>query len=350
MGEALDKALLAKEASRTLACLGAAERDGALRAMAMRLRAQTAAVLEANAADMEAARAAGTAPAMLDRLSLDAGRIEAMAAGVEAVAAQPDPLGRVVAGGRVAGGLSVEKVTVPLGVVAMVYEARPNVTADAAALCVKSGNAAVLRCGSSALGSCRAIARALRDGLGDAGLPRDAVCLLESGGHGAVDELLGLRGVVDVLVPRGGSGLIRACVDGARVPVIETGVGNCHVFVERSADVAMAADIVCNAKCSRPSVCNACETLLVDAGLLERDPVGPWVHPGRARRRAASPCTATTPAARRRSVRACARASRGRRTGRGSTSRSTSPAASSTGSTPPSGTSRATAPATPSAS
>ena len=271
MGEALDKALLAKEASRTLACLGATERDGALRAMAAQLRAQAAAVLEANAADMEAARAAGTAPAMLDRLRLDGGRVEAMAAGVEAVAAQADPLGRVVAGGRVAGGLSVEKVTVPLGVVAMVYEARPNVTADAAALCVKSGNAAVLRCGSSALGSCRAIARALRDGLDDAGLPRDAVCLLESGGHGAVEELLGLRGVVDVLVPRGGAGLIRACVDGARVPVIETGVGNCHVFVERSADVAMAADIVCNAKCSRPSVCNACETLLVDAGLLERD-------------------------------------------------------------------------------
>lgn len=272
MGEAREKAARAKEASRVLATLGSTERNGALRAMAASLRSERDAIGAANAADVEAARVAGTPEHLIDRLMLTEARIEAMAAGLESVAAQPDPLGRTLNGLRLPNGLEVQKVTVPLGVVAMVYEARPNVTSDAAGLCFKAGNAAVLRGGSIALRSCQAIVEALRAALDQVGLPRDAVCLLESPGHGAVDELFGLVGLVDVLVPRGGAGLIKACVQNAKVPVIETGTGNCHVYVERTADVAMAASILQNAKCSRPSVCNACESLLVDAGLLERDP------------------------------------------------------------------------------
>lgn len=272
MGEARDKALRAREASRVLAGLGSAERNGALRAMAQGLRDARGAICAANEADVKAAREGGTPEPLIDRLLLTEARVEAMAAGLEGVAAQPDPLGRVLCGSRLSNGLQVEKVTVPLGVVAMVYEARPNVTSDAAGLCLKAGNAAVLRGGSLAVHSCKAIAEALREALAGMGLPRDAVCLLESPGHGVVEELFGLVGLVDVLVPRGGAGLIRACVQNAKVPVIETGTGNCHVYVERTANVAMAASILANAKCSRPSVCNACESLLVDAGLIEHDP------------------------------------------------------------------------------
>ena len=272
MGEAREKALRAREASRAMAALGAGERNEALRAMARELRAQTGAILEANARDMASAREAGTAEVLLDRLMLDPARVDAMAAGLEEVATQPDPLGRVLTGSRLSCGLSVEKVTVPLGVVAMVYEARPNVTSDAAGLCVKTGNAALLRPGSLASRSCLAVAKALGDALESRSLPRDAVLVLETPGHGVVDELFGLVGLVDVLIPRGGAGLIRACVENAKVPVIETGTGNCHTFVEASADVDMAVEILCNAKCSRPSVCNACESLLVDEGLLARVP------------------------------------------------------------------------------
>ena len=272
MGEAREKALRAREASRAMAALGAGERNEALRAMARELRAQTGAILEANARDMASAREAGTAEVLLDRLMLDPARVDAMAAGLEEVATQPDPLGRVLTGSRLSCGLSVEKVTVPLGVVAMVYEARPNVTSDAAGLCVKTGNAALLRPGSLASRSCLAVAKALGDALESRFLPRDAVLVLETPGHGVVDELFGLVGLVDVLIPRGGAGLIRACVENAKVPVIETGTGNCHTFVEASADVDMAVEILCNAKCSRPSVCNACESLLVDEGLLARVP------------------------------------------------------------------------------
>lgn len=272
MGEARDKALRAREASRMLAGLGSAERNGALRAMAQGLRSAQETICAANETDVNAAREGGTPEPLIDRLLLTEARVEAMASGLEGVAAQPDPLGRVLCGSRLSNGLQVEKITVPLGVVAMVYEARPNVTSDAAGLCLKAGNAAVLRGGSLAVHSCKAIVEALRNALDSVGLPRDAVCLLESPGHGVVEELFGLVGLVDVLVPRGGAGLIRACVQNAKIPVIETGTGNCHVYVERTADVVMAASILANAKCSRPSVCNACESLLVDAGLLERDP------------------------------------------------------------------------------
>lgn len=272
MGEARQKALLARAAAQKMARLGSGERDGALRAMAHGLREACPQILAANAEDIHAAREAGTGEHLIDRLMLDEGRVEAMACGLEGVARQPDPLGRVLSGSSLPNGMQVEKRTVPMGVVAMVYEARPNVTSDAAALCIKAGNACVLRGGSMAARSCAAIVRALRDALDACGLPRDAVCLLESPGHGVVDELFGLVGLVDVLVPRGGAGLIRACVEHARVPVIETGTGNCHLYVERSADLDMAASILLNAKCSRPSVCNACESVLVDASLLERDP------------------------------------------------------------------------------
>ena len=267
MGEAREKALRAREAARALATLGTDARNGALRAMAAALRVETPAILAANAADMEAARAAGTSPQMLDRLMLNEQRVEGMAVGLEEVAGQPDPLGRVLTGTRLPNGLAVEKVTVPLGVVAMVYEARPNVTSDAAGLCIKTGNAAVLRGGSTAVRSCLAIAEALRGALASCGLPRDAVCVLETPGHAVVDELFGLVGLVDVLVPRGGAGLIRACVENAKVPVIETGTGNCHVYVEATADLAMALSIIENAKTQRPSVCNACESVLVDAAI-----------------------------------------------------------------------------------
>ena len=267
MGQAREAALRAKEASRVMARTGSDVRDGALRSMATALRARAAEVCAANAADMEAARAAGVSPQLLDRLFLDEGRVDAMARGLEEVASQPDPLGRTVSGSRLANGLSVEKVTVPLGVVAMVYEARPNVTSDAAGLCVKTGNAAVLRGGSLAARSCAAVAAALRDALVEQGLPADAVCALTAPGHDVVEELLGLTGLVDVLIPRGGAGLIRACVESARVPVIETGTGNCHVYVHAAADPDMALNILRNAKTQRPGVCNACESVLVDGAV-----------------------------------------------------------------------------------
>lgn len=269
MGEALVKATRARAAASEMATAGSRERDAALRAMAAALRAATGRILAANAADMEAARAAGTSRQLLDRLMLDEARVEAMACGLDEIAAQPDPLGRVLSGNRLANGLSVEKVTVPLGVVAVVYEARPNVTSDAAGLCVKTGNAALLRAGSLATNSAVEVAEVLREALDAEGLPRDAVQVLTSPGHEAVDELFGLTGLVDVLVPRGGAGLIRACVENAKVPVIETGTGNCHTYVERTADLAMALSILENAKTQRPSVCNACESVLVDEAVAD---------------------------------------------------------------------------------
>lgn len=272
MGQALDKARLAHEAAPLLAKASASERSQAIRAAAELLRSNAAQVTGANARDMERARAAGMSEGLLDRLFLDEARVAAIARSMEEVAGQADPLGRVLDGYSNGDGLRIEKVTVPLGVVAMVYEARPNVTSDAAGLCVKTGNAALLRPGSLAARSCLAVAGALGDALEARSLPRDAVLVLETPGHGVVDELFGLVGLVDVLIPRGGAGLIRACVENAKVPVIETGTGNCHTFVEASADVDMAVGILCNAKCSRPSVCNACESLLVDEGLLARVP------------------------------------------------------------------------------
>jgi len=264
-----DVAARARAASLRLAVATRATKDAALHAMADALLSDAEAVLAANAADVGAARAAGTGEHLVDRLRLDHARLEAMAAGLREVAGLPDPVGEVVRGSTLANGLQLRQVRVPFGVVGMVYEARPNVTADAAGICLKSGNAVLLRGSSSAARSNAAIASALRDGVTAAGLPADAVQLVPGEGHDGVKELMRARGLVDVLIPRGGAALIDRVVEESTVPVIETGVGNCHVYVDRDADPEMAEAIVLNAKTHRTSVCNAAESLLVHADLAE---------------------------------------------------------------------------------
>ncbi|WP_394963600.1 glutamate-5-semialdehyde dehydrogenase [Candidatus Allofournierella excrementigallinarum] len=255
--------LVAARASMgALALAGAEKRRAALRAMAARLRGECAAILAANAEDLEAARAA-VAPVMLDRLRLDKARVEAMAAGVEAVAALPDPLGRVLSEVTRPNGLVIRRVSVPMGLIAIIYESRPNVTSDAAALALASGSACVLRGGKEAFQSNNAIVNALKKGLEDAGLPAGLVALVQDTSRASATELMRAAGLVDLLIPRGGAGLIRACVENAAVPVIQTGTGICHIYVDKAADLSMALDIVENAKTSRPSVCNAAEVCLV---------------------------------------------------------------------------------------
>lgn len=267
MGEARDRAQAAKKASYELQVLGSSERNAALAAMAEALVAHTRGILRANERDMDAARAAGTAPGLLDRLALSEQRISDIAEGMRQVAAQPEVLGNVVEGRDLYNGLRLRKVRVPLGVVAMIYEARPNVTADAVALCVKTGNACVLRGGSMALHSCLAISQVLSEAGEAAGLPKGCIQSIESPDHDVTDELMGLTGLVDVLIPRGGAGLIDHCVEHAKVPVIQTGKGNCHVYVHEAADFAKARAIVINAKTQRVGVCNAAEGLLVDEAI-----------------------------------------------------------------------------------
>ena len=248
------------------ALLTTEEKNRALIEMANRLEASTDAILEANRADVEAAR--GTIPdVMIDRLSLTPARIAGMAEGLRAVAKLPDPVGREISRTVRPNGLDIERVAVPFGVVAVIYESRPNVTSDVAALTVKSGNVAVLRCGKEAANSARAVCRALRLGLQNAGLPADLVSVIEDTDRASSLELMRAVGRVDLLIPRGGAGLIRACVEQALVPCIETGTGICHVYVDRDADIEMALSIVENAKTSRPSVCNAEEVLLVDEAI-----------------------------------------------------------------------------------
>jgi len=254
----------ARDAARALATARRSSKDAALGAMADALAASEADVLAANAADVARAEASGTSAALVDRLRLTPARVAGMVDGLRQLAGLADPVGDVVRGWTLANGVRVQQVRVPFGVVGIIYEARPNVTADAAGICVKSGNAALLRGSSSALESNRAIVAALRTGLAAAGLPEDAVQLVE-GGHDVTGEMMAARGLVDVLIPRGGAGLINAVVEGAKVPVIETGTGNCHLFVDASADQEMALEIILNAKTQRPSVCNALETLLVHA-------------------------------------------------------------------------------------
>lgn len=255
----------AKEASARLAVTTAEERNGALAAMAAALREHASEIVEANGGDMDAARAAGTSEALLDRLMMDEARVGAMADALDELRKLPDPLGVVSLESTLYNGIRLRRVSVPLGVVAMVYEARPNVTADAAGVCVKSGNACVLRGGSLAARSNEAIADVLAAAAVGAGLPEGSICAITTTDRAATDVLMELHGLVDVLIPRGGAGLIRHCVEHAKVPVIETGTGNCHVYVHASADPAMARDIIMNAKCRRLGVCNAAETLLVDA-------------------------------------------------------------------------------------
>ncbi len=260
---------LAKQAARKLAVAGS-QKDKALEAIADALIAHTQEILAANGEDLDAARANGMSQSLLDRLALNEKRIQGMAQGVRQVAAQPDPVGQVLEGSLRPNGLRIEKVSVPLGVVGMIYEARPNVTADAAALCLKAGNAVILRGGKEAFRSNRAIAQVMRQAVESAGLPADSIQLVEDTSRASSVEMMGLTGYLDVLIPRGGAGLIRTVVENSRVPVIETGVGNCHVYVDDAADTDMAVNIIFNAKTSRPSVCNAIETVLVHKDAAQR--------------------------------------------------------------------------------
>ena len=256
--------LAARHAARALAVAGTARKNAALEAAARTIEARQGEILAANAADLEAAMAAGLRPALLDRLALDEGRIAGIVEGVRQVAALPDPIGAVTKMDTRPNGLTIGKRRVPLGVIGIIYEARPNVTVDAAALCLKSGNAALLRGGKEAFHSNQAFAAVLRDALEEAGLPRDCVALVADTSRESANELMGLTEYLDVLIPRGGAGLIRSVVENARVPVIQTGVGVCHIYVHERADLDMAARILYNAKTSRPSVCNAAECVLVD--------------------------------------------------------------------------------------
>ena len=249
-------------AARRLALLTRAEKDAALLVLADALDAAIPRVLEANEQDIARGREQGMAEGLQDRLRLDQARVAAVAEALRDVAGLPDPVGEVVRGSTLANGMQIREIRVPMGVVGMIYEARPNVTVDAAGLGLKSGNAVILRGGSAAASSNRVLVEVLREALEQAGLPADAVQLLE-GGHGTVTALMTARGLVDLLIPRGGEGLIQSVVLGSTVPVIETGIGNCHVYVDAGADLEMARRITINAKTHRPSVCNAAEALLV---------------------------------------------------------------------------------------
>ncbi|MGA8845003.1 MAG: glutamate-5-semialdehyde dehydrogenase [Nocardioides sp.] len=264
-----DLAVRAREASRDLALATRATKDAALLAMADALVTASDPILAANAEDVARAESAGTEPNVVDRLRLTPDRLGVMADGLREVAGLPDPVGEVVRGSTLANGLELRQVRVPFGVVAMIYEARPNVTADAAGICLKSGNAVLLRGSSSAASSNAAIVAALRGAIEKSGLPADAVQLVPADSRDSVTALMQARGLVDVLIPRGGAGLIRSVVEGSTVPVIETGVGNCHVYVDTAADLDQALAIVLNAKTQRTSVCNAAESLLVHADLVD---------------------------------------------------------------------------------
>jgi glutamate-5-semialdehyde dehydrogenase len=269
MTDVTELARRAREASRDLALASRAVKDGALEAMARALETHVDDVVAANRDDVRRAEDAGTGSALVDRLRLTPERVAAMADGLRDLARLPDPVGEVVRGSTLANGLELRQVRVPFGVVGMIYEGRPNVTVDAAGICLKSGNAALLRGSSSAAGSNAALVAILRDALVDAGLPADAVQLVPADSRETVKELMRARGLVDVLVPRGGAGLIRSVVEESTVPVIETGVGNCHVYVDAAADLDMALAIVLNAKTQRTSVCNAAESLLVHGDVAD---------------------------------------------------------------------------------
>lgn len=259
----------AKEVQKALSSAGALK-DKALCFIADALIENTEYILAENQKDLNAGKEAGLTEALLDRLALSTQRISQMAQGAREVAALPDPCGKVISGGKLKNGLEVTKVTVPLGVIGVIYEARPNVTADSAVLCLKAGNAVILRGGKEAINSNKAIASVMRGAIEKAGLPADCVQLIEDTTRQSSVELMGLSDYLDVLIPRGGAGLIKATVENAKVPVIETGVGNCHVYVDEYADLNMASEIIYNAKTSRPSVCNAIETVLVHSAVSEK--------------------------------------------------------------------------------
>jgi glutamate-5-semialdehyde dehydrogenase len=260
-----DSAILCQRAAVQVAALSTEARNALLCSMADALQTQTRAILAANAEDLRLAREKGIGEAMLDRLALDEGRVRAIADAVRQVAALPDPVGRVTHRERSEKGFTIERVRVPLGVIAMIYEARPNVTADAAALCLKAGNGVILRGGSEAVRSNQAIATCLHDAMRAAGVPEGALVLLDDLGREAMLELVQLSDVVDLVIPRGGEGLIRFVTEHARVPVIKHYKGVCHLYVDAQADPDKALDILVDGKTSRPAACNALETLLVHA-------------------------------------------------------------------------------------
>lgn len=259
----------AKRAAAELAATTTEQRDGALLAMADALAGHQDEILAANAADVARAREADTAVGLVDRLSLDAMRVAGMAAALRELVALPDPIGEVVDGRTIAGGVRLSTVRVPLGVIAIVYEARPNVTADAAGLCLKTGNACILRGGSLAHGTNQVLGRVLAQAAEKAGLPAGSLAVIADDSHDSVDALMSCTDSVDLLIPRGGKSLIRSCVANSKVPVIQTGEGNCHLYVHAAADPDKAEAILVNAKCQRVGVCNAIETLLVDATLAD---------------------------------------------------------------------------------
>lgn len=255
----------AREASFSLASTSRAVKDAALRTIADALEVNASTIVTANATDLDRARADGTSDALIDRLTITPDRLKAIADALREVAELPDPIGEVIRGYTLPNGLQIRQLRVPLGVVGMIYEARPNVTVDAAGLCLKSGNAALLRGSSSAYDTNVALVAVMQDALEAAGLPRHAIQLVPGTSHESVKHLMQARGLVDVLIPRGGAGLIKSVVEGSLVPVIETGVGNCHVYVDADADIDKAINILINSKTQRVSVCNAAETLLVHA-------------------------------------------------------------------------------------
>ncbi|MBQ1351196.1 MAG: glutamate-5-semialdehyde dehydrogenase [Oscillospiraceae bacterium] len=257
----------AKYAERVLSIAGTKEKNQALLNIASCLLTRQAEILEANEADLEAARANGMSDSLLDRLTLTEERIAGIVEGVRQVAALPDPIGEVTKMTKRPNGLIIGRRRVPLGVIGIIYEARPNVTVDAAALCLKSGNVVILRGGKEAIHSNTALSTVMRDALEQTGFPRDCICFVHDTSHAVANEMMGLVDYIDVLIPRGGAGLIQTVVANAKMPVIQTGVGNCHIYVDSEANLQMGAEIIYNAKCSRPSVCNAAETLLVSRAI-----------------------------------------------------------------------------------
>lgn len=253
----------AKEAEKTLMVASSEKKNQALKKIAEGLIENTDKIIEANKVDLKNGEKNGMAKSMLDRLKLDKERIEGMAKGVLDVATLPEPVGRILSATERPNGLRIEKVSTPIGVIAVIFEARPNVTSDAAALCLKSGNTVILRGGKEAINSNKTIAKVMRQAVKEAGMPEDVIQLVEDTSRESANELMKMNEYVDVLIPRGGAGLIQAVVKNATVPVIETGVGNCHIYIDKNADLKKAVDIVFNAKTSRPSVCNAAESLLI---------------------------------------------------------------------------------------
>ncbi|MBU4555880.1 MAG: glutamate-5-semialdehyde dehydrogenase [Actinobacteria bacterium] len=270
MSEVIMLAEKAREAAGRLAITSSGQRNRALLAMSHALTHHQESILEANTRDMDAARAKNVGASLLDRLELSPARLKSMSEALRALSLLPDPVGEVVEGYTMPNGIRLSKIRVPLGVVGMIYEARPNVTADAAGLCIKTGNAVVLRGGSLSVNSNITLANVLSNAATAAGMPEGCIQIIESTDREAAEELMGLHGLIDVLIPRGGAGLIRSVVENAKVPVIETGVGNCHIYIHSEADADMARKIVINAKVQRPGVCNAAESLLVDEDVYER--------------------------------------------------------------------------------